>query len=610
MGGQTLDQDSISSTTAISIPSTNTISFKDRWARELIRVKLASELNELIAKDRFDDSIKTPPFFNSGNLPLGLTSRSLQTQELCPRSSLNIPNLKIDILEANSRVGGRIFTHRFSNDDDDYYDVGAMRFPKIAIMKRAFDLFERTEMEIIPYYLDGGPNCPSLFNDRLFVPDTTDPFHISNSNGGVVPDNLAHPNDVGAAMSTVFEPYKTALEEDFDTGFRLLLSVDDFSTREYLRRGGPNGDRESRYDFHTIQWMETLSTGTNLFDQAFAESVVDSFHFDGSSNADPATWWRIKGGTERLTHEMQRLLQHAKVQTGKRVEGIYMNPKSAKGEASMSVMCAGERKKREGYHTVFNTTSLGCLGRMDLTTLDLHPVQRDAIRSLHYDDSTKVALKFSHPWWIDHGITHGGAGSTDRPIRVCVYPSYESDDKDEILKKPAVLLASYTWSQDATRMGSLLQPGAVHPKEEELVDLILRDLASLHNLAYDDLKKLYIGVHHGFSWSQDPFTAGAFALFGPGQFSNFYPYLTRPASKGNFHIVGEAASTHHAWVVGSLNSAYAAVYKFLLQHHLYMYMDRHTQLWGTVDEFDCSETGIAHLQVALAHLEEGETLRI
>ncbi|EHK19951.1 uncharacterized protein TRIVIDRAFT_47086 [Trichoderma virens Gv29-8] len=523
--------------------------------------------------------------------------------------SLNIPNLKIDILEANSRVGGRIFTHRFSNDDDDYYDVGAMRFPKIAIMKRAFDLFKMTKMEIIPYYLDGGPSCPSLFNDRLFVPDTKDPFHISNSNGGVVPDNLAHPDDVGAAMNAVFEPYKTALEEDFDRGFRLLLSVDDFSTREYLRRGGPNGDRESRYDFHTIQWMETLSTGTNLFDQAFAESVVDSFHFDGSSNADPATWWRIKGGTERLTHEMQRRLR-TKVQTGKRVEGIYMNPDSAAREASMSVMCAGERKKREGYHTVFNTTSLGCLGRMDMTTLDLHPVQRDAIRSLHYDDSTKVALKFSHPWWIDHGITHGGAGSTDRPIRVCVYPSYESNDKDEILKKPAVLLASYTWSQDATRMGSLLQPGAVHPKEAELVDLILRDLASLHNLAYDDLKKLYIGVHHGFSWSQDPFTAGAFALFGPGQFSNFYPYLTRPASKGNFHIVGEAASTHHAWVVGSLNSAYAAVYKFLLQHHLFQYMDRHTQLWGTVDEFDSSETGIAHLQVALAHLEEGEKLKI
>ena len=54
--------------------------------------------------------------------------------------ALNIPGLEYEILEAEKeRVGGRIYTHRFSPFSEaphDYYDVGAMRFPKIDIMKK------------------------------------------------------------------------------------------------------------------------------------------------------------------------------------------------------------------------------------------------------------------------------------------------------------------------------------------------------------------------------------------------------------------------------------------------------------------------------------------
>ena len=47
-----------------------------------------------------------------------------------------------EILESNpeERLGGRLYSYRFENvkekGDHDYYDVGAMRFPEIDIMKR------------------------------------------------------------------------------------------------------------------------------------------------------------------------------------------------------------------------------------------------------------------------------------------------------------------------------------------------------------------------------------------------------------------------------------------------------------------------------------------
>ena len=37
--------------------------------------------------------------------------------------ALNIPNLSYEILEGSDRIGGRVYTHHFSNQKHDYYDV-------------------------------------------------------------------------------------------------------------------------------------------------------------------------------------------------------------------------------------------------------------------------------------------------------------------------------------------------------------------------------------------------------------------------------------------------------------------------------------------------------
>ena len=43
-----------------------------------------------------------------------------------------------------------------------------------------------------------------------------------------------------------------------------------------------------------------------------------------------------------------------------------------------------------------------------------------------------------------------------------------------------------------------------------------------------------------------------------------YPWIVR--NHGKHIIIGEAASAHHAWVVGALESAVRGVYQFLFQH--------------------------------------------
>lgn len=52
-------------------------------------------------------------------------------------------NVEYEILEADDKVGGRLFTYKFPEKDPeypigphDYYDVGAMRFPNSKVMAR------------------------------------------------------------------------------------------------------------------------------------------------------------------------------------------------------------------------------------------------------------------------------------------------------------------------------------------------------------------------------------------------------------------------------------------------------------------------------------------
>ncbi|KAJ9662063.1 hypothetical protein H2198_001605 [Neophaeococcomyces mojaviensis] len=478
-------------------------------------------------------------------------------------------------------------------------------------MDRTFELFDKLKLPLIKYILsDGSVKTPAMYNDIVVVdggiiPQDVDPFHVSVAHGGSVPDETVQ-KGVSGILDDAFGPYKKVMAEDFKEGMKMLLEVDNFSTREYLK-----DPKHQNLDFFSIQWLETNNTSSNLFDQAFTESVIDSFDFDAPEGEN---WSCINGGTSLLMKGMKTAIKGT-VQHYKRVKKVTMDE-----ESNLIVSVHNESKPRDPYVTVFNTTSLGCLQRIDLTGLSLHPSQKDAIRSLHYDDSAKVAIKFSYPWWItDCGIASGGTGNTDIPLRTCVYPSYNIHDDP---KKESVLLCSYTWSQDATRVGSLIKPHSPEG-EEELLELMFENLARLHEQNFntkpdapksrDEIKALikdaYV-THHAFSWSHDPFTSGAFALFGPGQFRNLYPYLSRPAADSRFHICGEHSSAHHAWIVGSLNSAYMAVHRFLNRFDMLDDIEKLKKLWGTVDELDDGYKGTEHLQVALGLLKKGTHVRV
>jgi monoamine oxidase len=201
---------------------------------------------------------------------------------------------------------------------------------------------------------------------------------------------------------------------------------------------------------------------------------------------------------------------------------------------------------------------------VDLTGSKLDIVQSNALRQLQYGPSIKIGMLFTETWWTT-GVDKdgeafnivGGQSYTDLPIRTVVYPSYGAYT-DEASK---TLIASYCWTNDAERLGSLIGTGKAN-FDDQLEFLVLNNLAAVHNVTYEYLKGKLVKVH-SWDWSHSPYTMGAFAFFGPGNFDDMYTSLSRPAADDKLHFAGEALSVRHAWVVGALDSAWRAVHNYL-----------------------------------------------
>ena len=235
-------------------------------------------------------------------------------------------------------------------------------------------------------------------------------------------------------------------------------------------------------------------------------------------------------------------------------------------ETNKKISVTVEGQQPVEYDFVFNTTAMAPLQQMDLEGLNLAQPILTGIRSLSYDRATKVAIRFKTPWWNPDEDTkvYGGISTSDLPISNVVYPSW-NDGKD----KPAVLMVSYSWAQDATRMASLVPDYTVVPptKDDPIVTRCLNDLAKLwkgqvNAPTFDYLYENYMS-HHAWAWENDPWTGGAFALFGPGQFKNVYPAFQDLFCNDKFAMCGEALSAHHAWISGALDSAYVTMCAFL-----------------------------------------------
>lgn len=418
------------------------------------------------------------------------------------------------LLEAQGRVGGRIYTLREPFSDGLYAEAGAMRIPKSHDLTMAY--IEKFGLATLPFSM-GNPNAYyHLHGQRYRIsaalanPDALG-FETSSAEKGKTHSALWE-----AALQPLLDILKSKGEDAWP---EIIEKYDDCSTREFLEGSG--------WSEGAIEMFGLLADQEALMNASFLELFREEA---GNFYTDMV---QLKGGMDNLPRAFLPELR-GEIRFGAKMTAIEQDADSVTIHYQTK---AGRASETSDYAIL--TTPFPVLRHVEV----LQPFSRNkqrAIRQLHYDASAKILIQSRTRFWeTDDGI-FGGGTVTDLPIRILFYPEHGQESGR------GVLLASYTWAEDAQRWGSL--------SPADRITQALENLAEIHPQIVENFE---IGT--SYMWHDDEFAGGAFALFDPGQQTLLHDHIVAP--EGRVYFAGEHASLAHAWIQGAIESGLHAAQK-------------------------------------------------
>ncbi len=411
------------------------------------------------------------------------------------------------ILEAQQRVGGRVYTLRQPFTDGLYADVGAMRIPRAH--KLTLEYIAKFGLKTNDFTM-GNPNAYYYIGGRKIriAEGTADPnllgFDVSEAEKGRTASNL---------WINAIHPLIDMLEKNGEAAWdQIVAQYDQYSTREFLEHCG--------WSEGAIEMYGLLENQEAVMNSSFLEV------FREDSGNFYTNMVEIDGGSDRLPHSFLPELKDD-IRFGAKMIAIDQSPE----DVTIHYRTAAGRKTQTADYAII-TVPFPVLRHVEALKPFTRAKQR-AIRQLHYDASAKILFQCKRRFWEqDEGI-YGGGTMTDLPIRNLYYPNHGMETGR------GVLLASYTWSEDAQRWGSLFH--------RDRIEEALEDVAQIHPQV---LAEFEVGA--SWMWHDDEFAGGAFALFDPEQQTLLHQQIIAP--EGRIHFAGEHASLHHAWIQGAIES--------------------------------------------------------
>ncbi|MCC7352161.1 MAG: flavin monoamine oxidase family protein [Anaerolineae bacterium] len=415
------------------------------------------------------------------------------------------------ILEARQRVGGRIETLREPFTHGLYAEAGAMRIPQVHHLTRAY--CAKFNLKLAPFTMGNPRAYYYLHGQRYRAADVA-------ANPEILPFDLA-PHERGKTAGQLWREAIREIEEALRTKGEaawtgIAQEFDQFSTREFLEHKG--------WSEGAIEMYGLMADQEALMNSSFLELLredVGGFYED---------MWEIEGGMDNLPNAFLPSLGK-NIHFGAKMIAIDQGPDAV----TIHYETAAGRFSARGDYAII-TVPFPVLRHIEVLKPFSRAKQR-AIRQLHYDASAKILFQSRTRFWEEDDGIYGGGTISDLPIRVTYYPDHGRETGR------GVILASYTWSEDAQRWGSL------SPRDR--IEQALENLALIH-------PQITEAYEAGTSkmWHDDEFAGGAFALFDPGQQTLLYDAIIAP--EGRIHFAGEHASLAHAWIQGAIESGLRA----------------------------------------------------
>lgn len=415
------------------------------------------------------------------------------------------------ILEAQNRVGGRVYTLREPFTHGLYAEAGAMRIPRVHNLTLAY--CEKFGVKLQPFTM-GNPQGYYYFQGNKWRAADVNanpsllPFPLADHELGKTAYKLW-----GEAIAEIQEALRTHGEAAW-TG--IAEEFDQFSTREFLEHKG--------WSEGAIEMYGLIADQEALMNSSFLELLredVGGFYED---------MLEIEGGMDNLPNAFLPVLGRY-IRFGARMVAIDQSPDAV----TVYYQTATGRFSITGDYAII-AIPFPVLRHIEIMK-PFTRVKQKAIRQLHYDASAKILLQCRRRFWEEDDGIFGGGTVSDLPIRVTFYPDHGQETGR------GVILASYTWSEDAQRWGSL--------SSRDRIEQALENLALIHPQIRDEAE-----VGASKMWHDDEFAGGAFALFDPGQQTLLHEAII--ATEGRIHFAGEHASLAHAWIQGAIESGLRA----------------------------------------------------
>ena len=424
----------------------------------------------------------------------------------------------VTILEASTRVGGRVFTIRDPFINGDYMEAGAMRIPSTHSLTLEY---------IKKFHLPLNSFINSTPNDLIYVNGKLTRQYLYKLN----PDILGYPvapHEKGKTaedlIKTVIQPVIDFINLDPLENWNLVKKEYDKYSMDYFLRDNPIGVSLSP---GAVEMIKVLLAIEGLAELAFLDLLRELMILFGLD----ISFYEITGGNDLLpksflpqleenilySQEVTKIVQHNNQVTIHSMHTESLQPFET--TCDIAIM----------------TIPFTLMHFIEVDPYDLFSHNKwKAIRELHYSTATKIGLQFKSRFWEEQGI-QGGQTASDLPIRFSYYPSH-GIGKNET----GIILASYTWEDDAIPWDSL--------SEEQQIQKALKYLAVVHgHQIYDEFITGSL-----FNWALNPHSGGAFAMFKPNQETDLGPFLSTP--EGRVHFAGEHTSLPHGWIQGAIES--------------------------------------------------------
>lgn len=479
----------------------------------------------------------------------------------------------VTVLEASSRVGGRILTHRFS--DGEYHELGAMRIPEshdythyyinlVGLQAKLRRFISAHQNLNCFYYLRGKvarirQAAANLLRDyqlspheRMIVNSSVAPaifgMHVENALKSFSAEDRA------SLFGERFLTDRAAQVETDNLGSFLGRVIESQDAKELI---GATTGLEVWWDIAITMFLRDEIIGTS----------------DGLQE--------IAGGMDLLPNLLADRLDRKYIQFNTEVISLELEPDGVRIRTRRTDASKGDcpLPKSESYEShadyVICTIPFSVLRGVQL--LHLSSAKLSAIRNLNYTSSTKVLLHCKDRFW-ERGTSDqriiGGASLSDQITRATYYPSDHAAPKSpthtvnakhgkyrglftsfsteqiglvagELYEKPVpgVLVGSYNWGRDAQRLGAL--------RPNERAEVVLNVLENFH----PEIRK-NVDDHASMFWDNYHWTRGTFCFMRSGDLRSYYHAAIRP--EGRLHFAGEHCSLDQAWIQGALVSALRA----------------------------------------------------